>query len=210
MNALPLAAACASTCSSTPASAAGAPKLDADGQDAHVLDAGVGKQPFDVPLAEQVQRGEQQRRDPEDQQHVARETRPECGLGHLVEPQDRVEADRQQRARQQRGHRCRCLGVRVWKPGVHRHQAHLGAEAEHREHERELHSRVRQPAGHRQQLRSRGRRTGRGCARPRSRRRSWPAAPGPGQSRQAARTSRLPQRLRRCPRSPPAAPRRRW
>ena len=44
-----------------------------DGQDAHVLDAGIGQQPFDVALVEQVQRRQQQRGHPEHQQHQLRE-----------------------------------------------------------------------------------------------------------------------------------------
>ena len=60
-------------------------EADPDRQDAHVLDAGVRQQPLDVALAEQVQRGQQQRRDPENQQHVAGKRRPERRLGHLVD-----------------------------------------------------------------------------------------------------------------------------
>jgi hypothetical protein len=44
----------------------------ADRQDAHVLDAGVRQQPLEVALLDQVQRGQQQRKHAEDQQHAAR------------------------------------------------------------------------------------------------------------------------------------------
>ena len=116
-----------------------------DRQDAHVLDAGVGKQPLDVPLAEHVQRGQQQRGDPEGQQRVPREAAAQRRRGDLVEPQDRVEAGREQRPGQQRGDRRRRLGVRVRQPGVHREQADLGAVAEEREQEGEPDRGVRQP-----------------------------------------------------------------
>ena len=118
-----------------------------DGQDPHVLDARIGQQALQVALAQQVEGGEQQRGQPEDQQHVAGEGRPERAHGDLEVAQDGVEADRQQRPRQQRRDRGGGLGVCVGQPGMHRDQTHLGPEAEHGQHEGQANDVRREPMG---------------------------------------------------------------
>ena len=117
-----------------------------DGQDAHVLDAGVGQQPFQIPLIQQIQGGEEQRRDAEGQQHVPREAGAQGRAGDLEVAQDRVEAHGEQGSGQKRGDRRRRLRMRVGQPGVHREQADLGAETQHRQHEGEPDGCVREPA----------------------------------------------------------------
>ncbi len=44
---------------------------DADGEDPHVLDAGIGEHPLDVGLAHHEDRGEQQREEPQAEQRLA-------------------------------------------------------------------------------------------------------------------------------------------
>ena len=99
MNALPFAAACAITCSSTPASATGAPK-----------DTPIARMPMCSTLEYASSRltsrcpntysdGQQQRRDPERQQRVPREAAAQARGRDLVEAQDGVEAGREQRHR---------------------------------------------------------------------------------------------------------------
>ena len=86
---------------------------EADHDQPHVLDAGVGEQPFVVALGDDQGRGERQRGERHRQQQVADVGRVEAADGDHPVADQGVDRDREQHAGHQRGDRRGCLAVRV-------------------------------------------------------------------------------------------------
>ena len=109
---------------------------DAQHQDAHVLDAGVGQHAFEVRCRAMKTAA------------TAIDSRPmkimistgEFGVGpgaaDLIDAQNRQEGATGDAAGQQRSHDARRLAIGVRLPRVHRRQAHLGSVADEQQHER--------------------------------------------------------------------------
>ena len=128
---------------------------DAQDQDAHVLDAGVGQHPLEVALPDHEHRGDGHRQQAHEDHDLAGELGFGAGAADLVDAQDRQEGAAGDAAGQQRAHHARRLAVGVRLPGVHRGQAHLGAVADEQQHERRVQPGRRQLGG---DLRPAGRR----------------------------------------------------
>ena len=102
-----------------------------------MLDARVGQQPLEVLLADHERQRDGQAQEPEPDQQVRREARPQARDRDEVEADQGVERGDQRHARKQRADRAGRLAVGVGQPGVERRQADLGAVARQREDERQ-------------------------------------------------------------------------
>ena len=111
-----------------------------DGEDPHVLDARVGEQPLEVPLAQEIEGGKHERGEAEDKQDRPRERRPEAAHARPGKSEGwRRSSSPSSAPDSERRDRCRRLGVRVGEPRVDRDESHLRPEAEHGEHVGEPH-----------------------------------------------------------------------
>ena len=110
---------------------------DAESQqrDPDVLDAGVGEQSLVVPLDQKEDRrdGERQQRQSDDQ--VPGKFGSHGFVRHGLEPQDRVDGEREHVRRQHRTHRRRRLGMRIREPGMHGREPRFRPVADQHEHE---------------------------------------------------------------------------
>ena len=106
--------------------------------DAHVLDRGVGEQPFDVAPPVEHEGCEDQRDQAHRHHQRARRDRERIGREQDLEAQQRIERDVQEQARQHGRYRCRTLGVSVGQPGVQRREADLGSVTEKQEDESDI------------------------------------------------------------------------
>ena len=133
---------CMVMCSRPAKLASGAAHAEGEGDDAHVLDRGVGEHALDVAPAVEHEGGE----------HAARRgpcvtisgpgaMRCRVGRQQHLEAQHGVERDVEQQAREHRRDRRRALGVGIGQPGVQRRQADLGAVAEQQEDEGDVEQR---------------------------------------------------------------------
>ena len=108
---------------------------DAQDQDAHVLDAGVGQHAFEVALPDHEDGGDGHRQQPHEDHDLAGELGIGPGATDLVNPQDGQEGTARDASGQERAHHPRRFAVGVRLPGVHRGQAHLGPIADEEQHE---------------------------------------------------------------------------
>ena len=109
---------------------------DAQHQDAHVLDAGVGQHALEVALPDHEDGGDGHRQQAHEDHDLAGELGVGPGAADLIDPQDRQEGTARDAPREERAHDPGRLAVGVRLPGVHRRQAHLGPVADEEQHER--------------------------------------------------------------------------
>ena len=124
---------------------------EGEGDDAHMLDRGIGEHALDVAPAVEHERREHERDQPH--RHHQRAGRERGGIEreqHL-EAQQRVERDVEQQPREHRRDRGRAFGVGVGQPGMQRRQPDLGAVAEQQEHEGDVEQRRIEGVGARDQ-----------------------------------------------------------
>ena len=109
------------------------PGPERHGDDADVLDAGIGERTLQIRRGQDVDRAENRAR------RAAGEERPAPGRRHAADDQQRtqqtVRAALQHHAREQGRDVARRHGVGRGEPGVERREAHLGPETREREHE---------------------------------------------------------------------------
>ena len=106
---------------------------DAQDQDAHVLDAGVGQHALEVALPHHEDRGDSHRQEAHEDHDLAGEIGFGAGPADLIEPQDGQKGAARRPAGEQHADDPGGLAVGVRLPGVHRRQAHLGAVADEEE-----------------------------------------------------------------------------
>ncbi len=114
---------------------------EGEGDDAHVLDRGIGEHALDVAPAVEHEAGEDQRDEPHRHHQRPGRERRRVGRQQHLEAQQRVERDVEQQARQHGRDRRRALGMGIGQPGVQRRQADLGAVAEQQEDEGDVEQR---------------------------------------------------------------------
>ena len=120
----------------------------AQGEDAHVLDAGVGQHPLEIRLAENEHGRHGHRDQPEEHQQIAAEGAPgPAADSSAMRAKDGQEGAVQQRPGKQRRNDRRGLAVGVGQPGVQRGQSHLRSVADQEEQERRLQPERIQAAG---------------------------------------------------------------
>ena len=108
---------------------------EGEGDDAHVLDRGIGEHALDVAPPVQHERGEDERDQPHGHHQRAGRERRRIDRKQHLEAQQRVKRDVEQESRQHRRDRGRSLRVGIGQPRMQRREPHLGAVAEQQEHE---------------------------------------------------------------------------
>ena len=102
------------------------PHAHAQGQNAHVLHAGIGQHAFVVPLAYNKDGGRGQRKQAQDREHAAGNPAQTGGQHDLVAAQHAQHGAVEQRSGKQGGNQRGGLTVRVGQPVVQGGKAHFG------------------------------------------------------------------------------------